>query len=173
VHHDVTLPYHFDTSHVWRMILTGAVTLEAVILAGVLYGLLVSPGAVLPLALSGAILAFFIRVFFKFQSGSIGTITADRVIIRPNTLFGIQLPGPRGDYALDRFSVVRVELMSGSAGLHGVMQGSGPHARIWLAGNEAVPEVLIARADREAGRALGKRFGAVLGLPVKETREPY
>jgi hypothetical protein len=154
------------------MILTGAVVLEAAILAGILYGMLASPGAMLPLALSGAILAYFIRLFCGAQNGSAGTITADRVVLRPNTLLGIRLPGPRGDYAIDRFSDVRVELMPGPAGLHDVMQG-GPHARIWLVGREAAPAVLIARTERETGRALGRGFGAALGLPVRETHEPY
>jgi hypothetical protein len=170
----VTLPYRFDTSRIWRTILTAMVALEAVILAGVLYGLLASRAAdvMVPLVASAAILAFFISKFFRFPSGSIGTITADHVVVRRGTLFGIALPGPQGEYAIDRFSAVRVELMSGPAGLHDVMQG-GPHERIWLIGKEAAPAVLIARTEREAGRALGKRFGAVLGLPVREMREPY
>jgi hypothetical protein len=73
---------------------------------------------------------------------------------------------------MERFSAVRVELMSGPAGLHDVMQG-GPHERIWLVGNDAAPAVLIARTEREAGRAVGREFAGALGLPVQETREPY
>jgi hypothetical protein len=73
---------------------------------------------------------------------------------------------------MDRFVAIRVELMSGAAGLNDVMQG-GPHERIWLVGRDSAPDVLIARTEREAGRALGKEFGAALGLEVQETREPY
>ena len=73
----VALPYRFDTSHVWRMILTGAFAVAAVVLLGVVYGLLVRRDAmlVLQLALTGIVLAYFIRVFVRFQSGSIGTLT--------------------------------------------------------------------------------------------------
>lgn len=168
------LPYRFDTSRIWRTILTAMMAMEAVILAAVLYALLVSRDVevLVPLAMSAAILAFFIRRFFRFHNGSIGTITADRVVVRPGTLFGMTLPGPRGEYTIDQFSTVRIELMSGPAGLHDVMQG-GPHERIWLIGKEAAPAVLVARTDHEAGRALGKQLAAALRLPVEETHEPY
>ena len=166
----VLLPYRFDTSRVWRTILNGAFVLAAVILAGLLYRLLASRDAVavLQLALIGAIIAYFIRLFVRYQSGSIGTITADRVVIQPNTLHGIRLPGPHGEYAISRFSSVRVELMSGAT----LVQG-GAHERIWLVGKDGAPDILIARTQREAGRALAKEFGTVLALPVEETREPY
>ena len=167
----VALPYRFDTSRVWRMILTGAFGVAVVVLVGVLYGLLVRRDAmvVLPLAVSGIMLAYFIRLFVRFQSGSIGTLTADRVVIEPNTLFGLRLPGPRGDYAISRFSGVRVELMSGPTD---IVQG-GPHERIWLVGRDGTPDVLVARTQRAAGRALGQELGAALAVPVQETREPY
>jgi hypothetical protein len=60
----VALPYHFDSSRVWRMILTGALAIEAVILAGALYGFLVrgDVALVLPLVPCGALLAYFIRI---------------------------------------------------------------------------------------------------------------
>ena len=170
----VTLPYRFDTSRIWRGILTAMVALEAVILAGIVYALLAARGAdvVIPLAASAAILAFFISKFFRFPNGSIGTITTDHVVVRRGTLLGLALPGPEGEYAIDRFVAVRVELMSGLSGLNDVMQG-GPHERIWLVGKDSAPDVLIARTQREAGGAVGKEFGAVLSLPVQETREPY
>ena len=166
----VTLPYRFDTSRVWRMILTGAFAVAGVLVVGVLYRLLVARDAVvvLQLVLTGAVLAYFIRLFVRFQSGSVGTITADRVVLQPNTLHGIRLPGPQGEYATSRFSAVRVELMSGAT----LVQG-GAHERIWLIGKDGAPDILIARTQREAGRALGKEFGTVLKLPVEETHEPY
>ena len=167
----VALPYRFDTSHVWRIILTGAFAVAAVVLLGVVYGLLVRRDAmlVLQLALTGIVLAYFIRVFVRFQSGSIGTLTADRVVIEPNTLYGLRLPGPRGEYAIGRFSAVRVELMSGPTD---IVQG-GPHERIWLIGRDGAPDVLVARTQREAGRVLGRELGAALVLAVEERREPY
>jgi hypothetical protein len=91
-------------------------------------------------------------LFVRFQSGSVGTITTDRVVIQPNALYGIRLPGPRGEYAISRSSAVRVELMSGPTGI----VRRGPHERIWLVGKDGAPNILIARTQREAGRALGK-----------------
>jgi hypothetical protein len=171
----VALPYHFDTSRVWRMILTGAFAVEAVILAGALYGFLVrgDVALVLQLALCGAILAYFIRIFVRFQNGSVGTITADRVVVQPNVLYGIRLRGPHGTYPTRGFSSVRVELMSGATGYGDTLVQGGPHERIWLVGKEGTPDILIARTQREAGRALAKEFGVVLALPVEEKPEPY
>jgi hypothetical protein len=170
----VTLPYRFDTSRIWRTILTGMVVLEAVILAGLLYELLGSRHveAVTPLVASAAILAFFIWRFFRFRNGSIGTITADGVVVWPGKLFGVTLPGPRGEFTIDRFSAVRVDLMLGPSGLHDVMQG-GPHERVWLVGKEGTPSVLVARTDHEEGRALGRELGAAVRLPVQERHLPY
>jgi hypothetical protein len=113
-----------------------------------------------------------VDVFVRFQSGSIGTITEDRVVVQPNALYGIRLPGPQGTYPTRRFSSVRVELMSGAAGYGDTVVQGGPHERIWLVGKNGTPDILIARTQREAGRALAKEFGAVLALPVEEKREP-
>ena len=171
----VALPYHFDTSRVWRMILTGALAVEGVILVGALYGFLVrgDVALVLQLALCGAILAYFIRIFVRSQNGSIGTITGDRVVVHPNALYGIRLPGPQGTYPTRGFSSVRVELMTGTPGFGDTLVQGGPHERIWLVGKEGTPDILIARTQREAGRALASEFGAALELPVEETRQPY
>jgi sugar phosphate permease len=40
----------------------------------------------------------------------------------------------------------------------------GPHERIWLVGKNGTPDILIARTQREAGRALAKEFGATAAL---------
>lgn len=171
----VALPYHFDTSRVWRMILTGALAIEAVILAGALYGFLVrgDVALVLQLALCGAILGYFIRIFVRSQNGSIGTITADAVVVQPNALYGIRLPGPQGTYPSRGFSSVRVELMSGLPGYGDSLVHGGPHERIWLVGKDGTPDILVARTQREAGKTVAREFGAVLALPVEEKREPY
>ena len=172
----VTLPYEFDTSRVWRTILTGALAIEAVVVVGFVYRVLASPDATAAagLALSGAILAFFIRMFVRFQSGSVGTITNDRVVIRPNVLYGIRLPGPApGEYAARRFAAVRVEMMSAAISHGDVLVHHGPHERIWLVAKNGAPDILIARTQHEAGRALATEFGAALALPVEETRSPY
>jgi hypothetical protein len=170
----VTLPYRFDTSRIWRLILTAMVALQAILVVGVLYSLLTSRplDVVASLVVSAAVLAYFIWRFFRFHNGSIGIITADRVVVRRGAVFGMELPGPSGEFAIDRFSAVRVEMMMGRAGLHDTMQG-GPHERIWLVGRNGAPDVLVARTQFEAGRALGGELGAVLRLPVQETHEPY
>ena len=66
-----------------------------------------------------------------------------------------------------------MELMSGAAGYGDTVVQGGPHERIWLVGKNGTPDILIARTQREGGRALAKEFGAVLALPVEEKREPY
>src|SRR5687767_10369513 len=170
----VTLPYRFDTTQIWRMILTAMLALEAVIVVGLLYALLTSRplDVAVSLVVTGAIVLFFLRKFLRLRHGSIGVITADRVVVRRGTLFGMTLRGPSGEFGIDRFSAVRVEMMLGPSGLHDTMQG-GPHERIWLVGRDGTPNVLVGRAQFEAGRTVGAELGAALGLPVQETHEPY
>jgi hypothetical protein len=96
------------------MILKGTFGLTLLITLLLLYALVSRRwAAAVPLALSSAMLLFVTRVFLRFQTGSAGTLSADRVVIRPNKLFWFSLPGPAGTYTLDRFSAVRVELRMG------------------------------------------------------------
>src|SRR5262249_11803784 len=111
----ISLPYRFDTSSVWRTILKGAFGLNALLTFSILFTVLVSrelPKA-LGLVLMELLVLYFTRVFMRFQEGSIGTLSSDRVVIEPNVLLGVRLPGPSGTYTLDRFSAVRVEFRSG------------------------------------------------------------
>ena len=167
----VALPYRFDTSTVWRTILKGAFGLNALLVFGVLYSVLASRPwtTVLALVVNEVVVLGFTRVFVRFQTGSAGTLSADRVVIEPNRLFGIALPGPQGSYPLDRFAAVRVEFMSGpvSPGVQG-----GPHELVWLVGKPGTPDVLLARTEDAAGGAVGREFGALLGLPAEETGVP-
>jgi hypothetical protein len=166
----VTLPYQFDTSSIWRTVLKGAFGLNAVLVVGLLYSLLARPWTtVVALLVNEAVVLVFTRLFVRFQTGSAGTLSADAVVIEPNRLFGIALPGPRGTYPLDRFCAVRVEFLPGpiSPGVQG-----GPHELVWLAGKPGTPDVLLARTEDGAGRALGREFGALLQLPVEETGAP-
>ena len=167
----VTLPYRFDTSTVWRTILKGAFGLNALLVVGVLYSLLASRPwtTILALVVNEIVVLGFTRVFVRFQTGSAGTLAADRVVIEPNRLFGIALPGPQGSYPLDRFSSVRVEFRSGP--IEPGVQG-GPHELVWLVGKPGTPDVLLARTDDRAGGALGREFGALLQLPMEETGLP-
>ena len=63
--------------------------------------------------------------------------------------------------------------MSGLPGYGDSLVHAGPHERIWLVGKDGRPDILVARTQREAGKALAREFGAVLALPVEETRQPY
>ena len=168
----ITLPYEFDTSDVWRTILKGAFGLNALMIACILYGVVVSRQwmTVLGLAAIELLVVVFTRVFVRFQEGSVGVLTSDRVAIEPNVLFGVVLPGPRGTYALDRFCGVRVEFRSGPMGPD--VQGGGPNEVVWLVGKPGTPDVALALTDDRAGREVGKQFGALLGLPVEEVGAP-
>jgi hypothetical protein len=68
-----TLPCEFDTSGVWRVILKGPFGLSLLITLSLLYTLVSRQwAAVALLALSSAMLFFFSRLFFRFQTGSAG-----------------------------------------------------------------------------------------------------
>jgi hypothetical protein len=167
----ITLPYRFDTSSVWRTILKGAFGLNALLVLAILFTVLVSrewPKA-FGLVVVELVVFFFTRVFVRFQTGSVGTLSADRIVVEPNVLFGITLPGPNGTYPLDQFSTVRVEFHSGpvTVGAQG-----GPNELIWLVGKAGTPNIVVARTEDRAGRAVGQEFGALLGLPVEEVGAP-
>jgi len=166
----ITLPYQFDTSDVWRTILKGAFALNAFLVISILYSLVARPWTTaMGLLLSELLVFAFTRVFVRFQEGSVGILTRDRIVVEPNVLLGIVLPGPNGAYELDRFSAVRVELRSGPIG-PGV-QG-GPNEVVWLVGRPGTPDIALARTDDRAGRAVGRELGALLELPVEEVGAP-
>ena len=110
----LVLPYEFDTTDVWRMILKGAFGFTLLIALMLLHVLISGQWAVaVPLALISAALLFFTRLLIRFQTGSAGTLSVDRVVIRPNKILGFTLPGPAGTYTLEMFSAVRVEFRAG------------------------------------------------------------
>ena len=167
----ITLPYRFDTSSVWHTILKGAFALNAVMVFGVLLKLVTGewPTAV-GLVVVEAVVFGFTRLFTRYQDGSVGTLYRDRVEVEPNALLGIALPGPAGTYAIDRFSAVRVQFMMGAIIVTG--PSPGPSELVWLAGRDGTPDVLLARTEDRAGRAVGKEFGTLLDLPVEEKNAP-
>jgi hypothetical protein len=166
-----SLPYRFDTSSVWRTILKGAFGLNALLVLGILFTVLASRPwtAILGLVLTELMVLGFTRLFVEFQTGSVGTLSSDRVVIEPNVLLGIPLPGPKGTYTLDRFSAVRVEFRSGP--ISPDVQG-GPNELVWLVGRPGTPDIVLALTDDGAGRALGQEIGALLELPVEEVGAP-
>jgi hypothetical protein len=167
----IRLPYRFDTSSVWHTILKGAFALNAVLVLGFFYSLVAGPWTK-AIAVAGleVVVLGFTRVFVRYQEGSVGVLSSDRVVIEPNVLLGITLPGPRGTYLLDRFSAVRVEFRSGT--IDPSAQSTGPHETVWLVGKPATPDVAVARTSDRAGRAVGQELGALLGLPVEEVGAP-
>ncbi len=168
----ITLPYRFDTSSVWHTILKGAFGLNAFLLLSLVFSIFARPWPVtLGLTLIELTALGFTRVFVKYQEGSVGRLTADRVEVERNTLLGIALPGPRGTYPLDRFSAVRVEFRSRPIRLD-VASSAGPHEIVWLVGRPGTPDVALALTDDRTGRSVGKQFGALLKLPVEEVGAP-
>lgn len=166
----ITLPYRFDTSSVWHTILKGAFALNAVLMLGIVFSVLVSRKwtTVLGLALVELVVLGLTRVLIKAQEGSVGTLSPDRVVIEPNLLFGVTLPGPRGTYLLDRFTAVRVEFRG--PGQPDVQ--IGPHELVWLAGKPGTPDVLLERTHDRSGPVIGEQLGTQLGLPVQQTGAP-
>jgi hypothetical protein len=167
----VALPYRFDTSPVVKLILQGALALLLLVMVpGLAYSVFISPndGAAILLLVVGVIVTYFGRLFLGNLEGSHGTITADAVVIEPATLHGIQLHGPSGQFSLQRFKAVKVELIPPPLWTPG-----GSHERVSLAGKDGTPDILIARTSEDAGRALGRDLATALGLPYQEQSAPY
>ena len=166
----LTLPYEFDTSGVWRMILKGTFGLTILITLSLVYTLVSRQwGAAAALALSSAMLFFVSRLFLRFQTGSAGVLSADRVVIEPNKLLWLSLPGPTGTYMLERFSAVRVEFSMGP--VQPGVQG-GPNEVVWLVGKPGTPDIALARTNDGIGRNVGRTLGALIDLPVEEVGAP-
>jgi hypothetical protein len=167
----VTLPYRFDTSPVVKLILRGVLGLLIVVIApGILYSLLVSHdrAAALHLLVTGVIVLYFGRIFIKNLEATSGTITADRVVVEPGTLYGTSLRGPRGTFPIRQFTAVRVQRIPPSGDIQ-----QGAHERVTLTGKPGTPDILVARTSEDAGRALGRDLSTALGLPYVEVVAPY
>jgi hypothetical protein len=166
----VALPLRFDTSGVAATMLRGGLGLLLVLLAGSAYSFFVSREAAAGLGLLGvgALVAYFVRRIVWNLTGSRGTITSDAVIVQAVRVCTFRLAGPEGAFPLDRFEAVRVERASAP------MEGTGgPHARVYLVGRGEMTDVLVARADLEEGRVLGRDLATTLALPFEEASVPY
>ena len=166
----IAFPYEFDTSGVVKMILRGVLGLLLVVLAGILYSLLISHSiaAAIQLLLVAALTSYFGSLFLRNLTGSLGTITADAVVVQPGRLYGIRLAGPDGRFPISQFQAVRVERITNPTGVQ-----IGPHERVCLVGKTGTPEILIARTDRDAGRTMGNELATALKLPYQEQLAPY
>src|SRR5215210_925749 len=100
----ITLPYKFDTSAVVKQIIGGVLGLLLVLLLGVFYSLLVShsTAATIQLLLIAAIATYFGRLFLRNLTGSVGTITADAVVVQAGELLGIRLASPSGRFPISQ-----------------------------------------------------------------------
>lgn len=167
----MTLSYRFDSSGVVVTILRGVLALLAVVVVpGILYTLIVSHStvALVQLLLIAALVVWFGGLVLRNLIGSRGWVTGDGVIVERVSLYGVRLAGPEGRFTAAQFEAVRVDRSSGPIGVQG-----RAHARVYFAGRDGVPDILIARTRPDAGRALGGELAAALGLPVLERRVPY
>ena len=171
----VTLPYEFDTSAVVKLILRGVLALLVIMLVGILYSLLISHSiaAALQLLLVSAIITYFGRLFLRNLISSVGTITADTVMVQPGRLYGIRLSGPAGRFPIGQFEAVRVERVTDPMIGHDTIVQGGPSERVCLAGRGHTPDILVARTELDAGRSLGNELASALKLPYREQVVPY
>jgi hypothetical protein len=170
----IMLPYDFDTSRVVKQIMGGVLGLLLVILVGVFYSLLVSHSTVatIQLLLIAAIATYFGRLFLRNLTGSVGTITADAVVVQPGELAGIRLTGPAGRFPISQFQAVRVERVPNPIGIP-IETQIRPHERVFLVGGDSTPDILIARTHLDAGRIVGNELATALKLPYQEKDFPY
>jgi len=166
----ITLPYEFDTSGVVKLILRGVLGLLLVVLLGILYSLLVSHSifAAMQLLLVAAVAKYFGSLFLRNLTGSVGTITADAVVVLPDQLYGFRLAGPAGRFPISQFRAVRVDRIPNPIGIQIL-----PYERVCLVGKKGTPDILIARTDRNAGRTVGNELASAMKLPYEEQVVPY
>ena len=167
----ITLPYEFDTSGVVKLILRGVLGLLVVVLVGVLYSLLISHSiaAAIQLLLVTALATYFGSLFLRNLTGSLGTITADAVVVQPGRLYGFRLASPAGRFPISQFQAVRVERIRTPP----IDVQGQPHERVCLVGKKGTPDILIARTALDAGRIVGKELATALKLPYQEQLAPY
>jgi hypothetical protein len=170
----ITLPYEFDTSGVVKQIMGGVLGLLLIVLVGILYSLLIShsAAATVQLLLIAGIAAYFGRIFLRNLPGSLGTITADAVVVQPGELLGIRLAGAEGRFPISQFQAVRVERVPNPIGIP-IETQIRPHERVLLVGRTGTPDILIARTHLDAGRTVGNELATALKLSYQEQLHPY
>lgn len=170
----IALPYEFDTSRVVKQIMGGVLGLLLVVVVGVLYSLLISHSvaATIQLLLIAAIAAYFGRLFLRNLPGSLGTITADAVVVQPGELLGIRLAGAEGRFPISQFQAVRVERVPNPIGIP-IETQIRPHERVLLVGKKGTPDILVARTHLDAGRNVGNELATAMKLPYQEQDFPY
>jgi hypothetical protein len=170
----ITLPYEFDSSRVVKQIMGGVLGFLLALLVGILYSLLVSHSlaAAIQLLLIAAIATYFGGLFHRNLIGSVGTITADAVVVQPGQVLGIRLASPAGRFPISQFQAVRVERVPNPIGIP-IETQIRPHERVLLVGKNGTPGILVARTHLDAGRTLGNELATALKLPYQEQLFPY
>jgi hypothetical protein len=169
----LTLPYAFDTTDVLTLIVRGAAgLLFLVVVPGVIYSVLVSGsmGAAALLVIIAGLTLYFARLIGMHVGGAKGTITRDAVTIEATAVYGLPISRPSGTFPLRHFTAVRLEKFSGPID---VMVQGGPNEQVTLAGGDATPDVLVARAKPGAGAPLARDLAAAVALPFEERSSPY
>ena len=167
----ITLPYEFDTTPVAIVILRGVLgLLILVVVPGILYSLFVTHDweVVAQLVLIGATVAYFGTRFGRHLTSATGTITREVVVVWPVILYGVRLSGPERRFSMAQFRAVRVERISPSANIQ-----SRQRERVSLVGRDGSPDILVARTENHAGRALGQELATALNLEYREEAAPY
>ena len=169
----ISLPYAFDTLKSWRVVMKGVLGLALLAAAGFAYSLRFGTlAAAIQLGLCFALLLVFGVAVLKRAEGSVGTIDHKDVVVERPVLWGLRFAGPSGIFPLDRFAAVRVEQVPGP---FDPAVSVGSRARVYLAGREGTPRVLVARVFRggDAGTRAGLDIAKALRLPYGEERMPY
>ena len=164
------LPYRFDTAGVVTVIVQGIAGLEGILVFGVLYSLALSQNMAAAAALFVIAVGVFVfgRLVLRNLEGTRGVITREAIVVQPGGLFGLRLAGPRGTYPLHNFAAVRVDRILPSDSIQ-----SRGHERMIFVGTSGAPDILVARTDLDAGRALGRSLTVALHLPFDERYAPH
>jgi len=170
----ISLPYQFDTSRLGRIVLKAMVYLQLVLLFSLVIKLILSPGdriIAVPVLLTSAVAAYLGIRIFRYAGGAKGVITERDVVVEPSVLYGLKATGPEGRFPLAGFKSVRIEWMPRVAD-PGEQTTSGDNERIYLAGKDGTPDILVASVTDESGRTFARELAAVLSLPVEERPAP-
>jgi hypothetical protein len=124
--------------------------------------------AALQLLLVAALITYFGNLFLRHLNASVGTITADAIVVQPGRLWGVRLAGPAGRVPIHQFEAVRVERIFPPVGVQGRW-----HERVCLVGRDGIPDIVIARTALDAGRVMGNELATALKLPYQEQLLPY
>lgn len=153
------LPFHFDTTTTPRLVLRLFGLLTAVMAAGAVWLAVVrgdGPGALGSLLCAGLSFTFG-RVLMRHLIGVVGTLDERGVRVEPGRHWGLRFQGPVGDFALGRFSAVRIDL-------HLSLQSLQECGRVILCGKPGTPDIQIATLATDEALALGSDLASRLGL---------